>query len=74
MNYEQLTTEKRNEQTMNLDVMPISEILQVMNKEDLEVVKSVERVLPKIEKVIEKVVENFINGGRLFYVKYVIWK
>ena len=68
MNYEQLTTEKRNEQTMNLDVMPISEILQVINKEDLQVVKSVECVLPKIEKVIEKVVENFMNGGRLIYV------
>ena len=68
MNYEQLGTEKRNKQTMNLDVMPISEILQIMNKEDLQVVKSVECVLPKIEKVIEKVVENFINGGRLIYV------
>lgn len=68
MNYNQLTTEKRNEQTMNLDVMPISEILYVMNKEDLQVVKSIEHVLPTVEKVVERVVENFINGGRLFYV------
>lgn len=68
MNYDQLTTEKRNNQTINLDVMPISEILHVMNKEDLQVVKSVEQVLPTIEKVIKRVVENISNGGRLFYI------
>ena len=68
MNYYQLTTEERNEQTMNLDVMSISEILRIMNQEDIQVAKSVESVLPIVEKVIEKVVENFMNGGRLFYV------
>ncbi|MGN7478426.1 N-acetylmuramic acid 6-phosphate etherase [Solibacillus silvestris] len=68
MNYDQLTTEKRNNQTMNLDVMPISQILHIMNKEDLQVVKSVEQVLPTIEKVIKRVVENISNGGRLFYI------
>ncbi|MER2029450.1 MAG: N-acetylmuramic acid 6-phosphate etherase [Solibacillus sp.] len=68
MNYDQLTTEKRNNETMNLDVMPISDILQIMNKEDMHVVKSVEQVLPTIEKVIKRVVENINNGGRLFYI------
>ncbi|MEK3763646.1 MULTISPECIES: N-acetylmuramic acid 6-phosphate etherase [unclassified Solibacillus] len=68
MNYDQLTTEKRNNETMNLDVMPISNLLQIMNKEDMQVVKSVEQVLPTIEKVIKRVVENINNGGRLFYI------
>lgn len=68
MNYDQLTTEKRNNETMDLDVMPISDILQIMNKEDMQVVKSVEQVLPTIEKVIKRVVENINNGGRLFYI------
>ena len=68
MNYDQLTTEKRNNETMNLDIMPISDILQIMNKEDMHVVKSVEQVLPTIEKVIKRVVENINNGGRLFYI------
>ncbi|MCM3723365.1 N-acetylmuramic acid 6-phosphate etherase [Solibacillus isronensis] len=68
MNYDQLTTEKRNNETMNLDVMPISDILQIMNKEDMQVVNSVEQVLPTIEKVIKRVVENMNNGGRLFYI------
>lgn len=68
MNYDQLTTEKRNDETLNLDVMPISDILQIMNKEDMQVVKSVEQVLPIIEKVIKRVVENISNGGRLFYI------
>lgn len=68
MSYDQLTTEKRNNKTMNLDVMPISDILQIMNKEDMQVVNSVEQVLPTIEKVIKRVVENMNNGGRLFYI------
>lgn len=68
MNYDQLTTETRNNETMDLDVMPISDILQIMNKEDMQVVKSVEQVLPTIEKVIKRVVENINNGGRLFYI------
>lgn len=68
MNYDQLTTEKRNNETRDLDVMPISDILQIMNKEDMQVVKSVEQVLPTIEKVIKRVVENINNGGRLFYI------
>lgn len=68
MNYDQLTTEKRNDETLKLDVMPISDILQIMNKEDMQVVKSVEQVLPIIEKVIKRVVENISNGGRLFYI------
>ena len=68
MNYDQLTTEKRNNETMNLDIMPISNLLQIMNKEDMQVVKSVEQVLPTIEKVIKRVVENINNGGRLFYI------
>src|SRR5690606_5110297 len=59
---------KRNNETINLDVMPISDILQIMNKEDMQVVKSVEQVLPVIERVIKKVVENINNGGRLFYI------
>ncbi|MER2046703.1 MAG: N-acetylmuramic acid 6-phosphate etherase, partial [Solibacillus sp.] len=68
MNYDQLTTEKRNDETLKLDVMPISDILQIMNKEDMQVVKSVEQVLPIIDKVIKRVVENISNGGRLFYI------
>ena len=68
MNYDQLTTEKRNNETMDLDVMPISNLLQIMNKEDMQVVKSVEQVLPTIEKVIKRVVENINNGGRIFYI------
>ena len=68
MNYDQLTTEQRNNETMELDIMPISDMLQVMNKEDMQVVKSVGQVLPAIEKVIKRVVENISNGGRLFYI------
>ena len=68
MNYEQLTTEKRNEETMNLDEMPISEILHIMNTQDAQVVQSVSKVLPIIEEVAERIVDNFLNGGRLFYV------
>lgn len=68
MNRQQLTTEKRNAATMNLDELPIVEILNIMNRQDEQVLQGVAQVLPTLEKVIEKIVTNLVNGGRIFYV------
>lgn len=48
--------------------MSISEILQNINNEDKTVAFSVEKALPQIEKLTEKVVEKLKMGGRLFYI------
>ncbi|SOC37101.1 N-acetylmuramic acid 6-phosphate etherase [Ureibacillus acetophenoni] len=63
-----LTTEKSNPKTHQIDEMSITEILKVMNEEDQTIALAVQRVLPKVEEVIKKVVTAFQNEGRLFYV------
>ncbi|MFY3791426.1 N-acetylmuramic acid 6-phosphate etherase [Ureibacillus sp. MALMAid1270] len=63
-----LTTEKSNPKTHQIDEMSITEILNVMNKEDQTIAISVQRVLPQVEEVIKKVVTAFQNEGRLIYV------
>lgn len=68
MNEQQLTTEKRNIETMNLDELTIGEILIIMNRQDEYIIQAVAQVLPTLEKVIAKIVENVLNGGRIFYI------
>lgn len=68
MNLENLTTERRNEETFGLDEMSVSTALEKMNKEDKKVAEAVEKALPMIEPVIEKTIESFNHGGRLIYL------
>ncbi|MGI8315889.1 N-acetylmuramic acid 6-phosphate etherase [Halobacillus mangrovi] len=63
-----LTTETRNEHTMQLDDMSTKDFLQVMNKEDQEVPLAVEKELDSIEAAVRLVVDSFKNGGRLIYI------
>ncbi|WP_087972804.1 N-acetylmuramic acid 6-phosphate etherase [Oceanobacillus rekensis] len=63
-----LTTEHRNQNSMNLDQMSTAEILKLINEEDKKVAEAVELVLPKVEVAVEKIVAALSNGGRLFYV------
>lgn len=68
MNLENLTTERRNEETFGLDEMSVSTALEKMNKEDKKVAEAVEKALPMIEPVIEKTIESFNHGARLIYL------
>lgn len=68
INLEHLITEKRNQATMNLDELSISEALQLMNQEDQKVAKIVENKLATIEPVIEATIDSFNQGGRLIYL------
>lgn len=52
----------------NLDRMPVSEILDNINREDQKVALAVRRVLPAIEKLVEALVPRMQRGGRLFYL------
>nr|GGG67761.1 N-acetylmuramic acid 6-phosphate etherase [Virgibacillus oceani] len=63
-----LTTEKRNLNTMNLDEMTTADILKTINEEDKRVALAVEAVLPKVEVAVDHIVDALSNGGRLFYV------
>lgn len=46
---EKLTTEKRNEKSMNLDEMSIMDTISLMNEEDKKVIEAVNKELPSIE-------------------------
>lgn len=65
---ENLTTEKRNKKTENLDTLPLHELLKIMNDEDKKVAFAVEKELDQIEKAIEAAVEQIQKGGRLIYI------
>lgn len=62
-----LTTEQRNEKSMDIDARSIREVLEIINSEDKTVPLAVEKELPYIEKAVEYVLEAFKNGGRLLY-------
>lgn len=68
INLENLTTERRNENTIGLDEMSITEAAMVMNKEDHKVAEAVNEQLPQIVKVIEATISAFKKGGRLIYM------
>ena len=65
---ENLSTEHRNEKTMNLDEMSIKEVLQSMNEEDRTVALAVENEIEQIEKVVQTVIKSFEEEGRLIYI------
>ncbi|MBM2815459.1 MAG: N-acetylmuramic acid 6-phosphate etherase [Ignavibacteria bacterium] len=63
-----LATERRNEKTENIDTASISEILHLINDEDLLVAEAVKKEIPNIEIAVENIVKAFRKGGRLIYV------
>ncbi len=56
-NLGKLVTENRNTKTMQLDGMPIEEVLRVMNEEDASVAKAVEKELSYVAKAVEAVIK-----------------
>ncbi|MCM6810174.1 N-acetylmuramic acid 6-phosphate etherase [Pediococcus pentosaceus] len=63
-----LTTETRNEETMNLDELSTAEILKIMNSEDQKVAQRVGKVLPDITQAVKQIILSFNKKGRLFYI------
>ena len=63
-----LSTEGRNLRSRDLDRMSISEILKLMNEEDLNVVAAIKEALLQIEKVIEHCIAAYERGGRIIYI------
>jgi N-acetylmuramic acid 6-phosphate etherase len=51
-----------------LERMSIRDLLKNINKEDKTVPLAVEKVIPKIEKLVEVIVRKMKSGGRLFYI------
>lgn len=63
-----ITTEKRNDNTMELDAQDTFNLVKLLNEEDKTVPYSVEKALPQITKVVDIIHEKFVSGGRLIYI------
>ncbi len=66
-----MTFIKTTEQDSNynhLEKMTISQLLTNINNEDKQVPLAVEKAIPEIEKLTQKIVEKLKTGGRLFYI------
>ena len=62
-----LITEHRNAASENLDLMPVEEVLRLINSEDATVPEAVARAIPRIAEFVDRVVGSFRSGGRLIY-------
>lgn len=69
---EQIYTEMKVTETAslydNLERMSVKEILTSINNEDAKVHLAVQKEIPKIEKLVEHLVDRVKMGGRLFYL------
>lgn len=63
-----LTTETRNERTMNLDELTTEQFLTIMNEEDKKVIGAVKEQIPQITIAVEAIIEAKKKGGRLIYI------
>lgn len=63
-----MVTESRNAASTNIDQLSTIDMLQVINNEDKQVPLAVEKVLPQVAQLVDKVAQAFLNGGRLIYV------
>jgi N-acetylmuramic acid 6-phosphate etherase len=63
-----LTTEKRNAKSSNIDRLSTLQIVEVINNEDLLVAPAVKKTRKQIAAAVDMIVERLRDGGRLFYV------
>lgn len=63
-----LTTESRNQRTLNIDNISTLDMVKLINEEDKLVPLAVEKELPNISKAIDVIVDRVKKGGRLIYI------
>lgn len=68
VNIKKITTEGRNQNTLDIDKVSTREILVKLNNEDKTVAYAVEKVIDDITKCVDMVYEVFMNDGRLIYI------
>ena len=68
LNLKNMSTETRNQNTMNLDIMSPLEVVTVMNQEDANVPAAITPALPNIAQCVTWAIESIENGGRIIYM------
>jgi N-acetylmuramic acid 6-phosphate etherase len=68
MNYHHLITESRNERSAELDTRSSLQMIDIIQKEDAEVLHAVKKVRKQMASAVDKISYALRAGGRLFYV------
>ena len=63
-----ISTEQRNINTIDIDLVPTKEILTKINNEDKTVALAVEKTLDQVSLLVDVIVESFYKDGRLIYM------
>lgn len=63
-----LTTEQINRKSSHIDVCTTTEILEIINEEDMLVPMAVKSEIANIAEAVDAIVSRIKNGGRLFYI------
>lgn len=63
-----LETEQPNPRSLELDRLPVAEVVRLINEEDATVAGAVREVLPAVARAAELVADRLARGGRVFYV------
>ena len=66
--FKKITTEGNNTSTKDIDLLETKEMLLKINDEDLGVATAVREAIDQITVVVDKIVESFMNDGRLIYM------
>jgi len=65
---ENIISEGRNPQTMDIDLLSTDQLLNSLNQQDQLVPLAVQQTLPQVALAVDKIVEAFNQGGRLIYI------
>ena len=68
LNLKNMSTETRNQNTMNLDIMSPLEVVTVMNQEDSKVPAAITPALPNIAQCVTWAIASIEAGGRIIYM------
>ena len=68
LNLKNMSTETRNQNTMNLDIMSPLEVVTVMNQEDAKVPAAITSALPNIAQCVTWAIASIEAGGRIIYM------
>ena len=68
MNRAALLTEQQNPSSMELDSKSVSQILEIINREDHTIATAVEKVLPKVGLAVNLSVDAIRKGGHVIYI------
>ncbi len=65
---QKINTEKRNENTMNIDRLQTLDMVTLMHKESRRAFDAIDDVLPSVAEAVDAISKAFDNGGHLYYV------